>query len=38
MAEKKVAKKEEMTNEQIDAYVQGLVDKALVSLEKPIAL
>ena len=34
MAEKKVAKKEEMTNEQIDAYVQGLVDKALVSLEK----
>ena len=34
MAEKKVAKKEEMTNEQIDAYVQNLVDKALVSLEK----
>lgn len=34
MAEKKVAKKEEMTNEQIDAYVQGLVDKALVALDK----
>ena len=34
MAEKKVAKVEEMTNEQVDAYVDGLVSKALVSLEK----
>ena len=34
MAEKKVAKKEEMTNEQIDQYVDGLVQKALVSFRK----
>ena len=34
MAEKKVAKVEEMTNDQIDVYVEGLTSKALVALDK----